>query len=119
MDKKQATNWKIPELGLDAFLMLVFEEKVVEEGKHSYFKKPEKHHVLVKIGNDTMKMRPGDTFKTEKGELVYRELRTWMGYSITGDWTMPWLVAASVVITIGATWYFIDKFKASPWMKEQ
>ncbi|VAX15298.1 hypothetical protein MNBD_NITROSPINAE01-988 [hydrothermal vent metagenome] len=117
MKDKQATSWKVPELGLDAFLMLVIEKEFLVEGKDSYFKKPEKYHLLVKIGDDTMQMRPGDRFKTEKGELVYRELRTWMGYSITGDWTMPWLVAASVIITVGATWYFVDKFNASPWMK--
>lgn len=118
MNTKQATNWKVPAFGLDAFLMLVMDDDPFAEGKHFHFKKPEKHHVLVKVGNDTMKMKPGDRFKTEKGEFVYRELRTWMGYSMTGDWTLPWLVAAGIIITIGATWYFVDKFNATPWLKE-
>ncbi|MGK7346483.1 MAG: cytochrome c biogenesis protein ResB [Candidatus Nitrospinota bacterium M3_3B_026] len=118
-EKRQAIPWEIPGAGLKVFTMLVVDEPVIASGKVSRFRPPEKHHVIARVGDETKRMKPGDRLELPGGTLVYRELRTWMGYGIYSDWTLPWLFAACAVAAVSLGWYFWDKFAASPWMREE
>lgn len=118
-DTGQAKEWEVPGYKIKVWTMLMLDEAVVDPGKASVFKKPEKSHAFVRVGEDTMKMGLGDKFNLPGGVLVYKELRTWMGYRIFSDWTLPWLIAASVVAVLSVSWYFVEKFMSSPWLSEE
>lgn len=118
-EKAQAVPWKTPDSDIEILTMLRFEEKILDPDEMSMFRKPKKHHVFVTAEGEAKKMRPGDRLELPEGTLVYRELRTWMGYSIYNDWTMPWLIASCLLAAGSAGWYFWEKFSATPWMKNK
>jgi len=39
-----------------------------------------------------------------------------MGYTVFSDWTLPWLVVASLVAAAGLAWHFASRFAARSWM---
>lgn len=74
---------------------LIIEEELLDPAVAGEFRKPERHKVRVALAGATAELRPGDALETPGGRLVYMGLRTWMGYQVFADWTLPWLVAAA------------------------
>ncbi|MBI5752286.1 MAG: cytochrome c biogenesis protein ResB [Hydrogenophilales bacterium] len=57
-------------------------------------------------GGTRFELKPGETARLPGGSLRFDELRTWMGYSIFYDPTLPWLFAVAVTGVGGLAWHY-------------
>jgi hypothetical protein len=57
---------------------------------------------------------PGGTLDLGNGTLRYDELRTWMGYRVTYDATLPWLLAAALLAAFALAWHYTQRFFFGP-----
>jgi cytochrome c biogenesis protein len=117
-DKEQTKVWKAPG-GIEVMTKLLFDEVIIDPEKPSSFRLPEDKTVFVRVGGKSKKMKPGDSInfvEIPKGRLVYREMRTWMGYFIFNDWTAPWMLASCGVAVVGLLWHYIGTFSQVSWL---
>lgn len=113
----QPAVWTPPGLGRSIEIKLRVEEVILDPVKASEFRLPRQHALLVRTGEETREMRPGGRLELAEGTLVYEGLRTWMGYTVSYDWTLPWLLAACIVAILSMAWHFWSKFAAQPWLE--
>lgn len=59
--------------------------------------------------NRRFDLKPGETARLPQGSLRFDELRTWMGYDIFYDPTLPWLFAVAVTAVGGLAWHYWRK----------
>lgn len=76
---------------------------------------PEVHALAVRTGGTSVTLRPGESHRFTEGTLRYEGLRMWMGYTVSYDWTMPWLLAACALAVAALAWHFAAKFRRHPW----
>jgi cytochrome c biogenesis protein len=50
-----------------------------------------------------------------EGRIHYLGLKSWMGYRVDYDPTRPWLLAACLLAVLSITWFFLNKFRRTPW----
>jgi cytochrome c biogenesis protein len=112
---RQALEWEPPGSGLTLWTGLQFDEVILDPGKPSEFRLPREHLVVVRLGDRRWEMRPGERLRLTGGTLEYRGLRTWMGYTVFYDWTLPWLFAACALAAGSLAWHFWRKFASRPW----
>lgn len=74
---------------------LFVEEPVLDPAVSSTFRTPTEHHLRLESGGRTASVRLGESLELGGGRVVYAALRTWMGYKVVADWTLPFLAAAS------------------------
>ena len=116
--KEQSKNWKAPG-GMEIRTQLLFDEVILDPDKPSGFRLPKDKRVRVQAGSKTVEMKPGDSIKLDeipKGTLVYREMRTWMGYFIFYDWTTTWMLASCGVAVIGLSLHYFGRFGRTSWL---
>ena len=106
-------------LGVVKQAMLELPEGMISPDTHSRFRLPEAHKLILRVGEVRHEMQPGDILVLDGGTVEYRELRTWMGYLVFYDWTIPWLLAACVLAIGSLGWHFWGKFAAKPWMRPE
>lgn len=111
----QATTWRPTGSTEDIWLMLPFKEELIPADRASQFRLPVDRRLVVRRGDARWELQPGERLKLPDGMMEYQELRTWMGYQVYYDWTVPWLLAASVVAVLSLAWYFWRKFAVRPW----
>lgn len=112
---RQAREWQLPGTAIQAWTMLQFDEIILDPAKPSAFRLPQRHSVVVRIGDLRRELQAGEAIDLPQGRLVYHGLRTWMGYKVFYDWTLSWLLAACL-LTVGAmAVHFWRKFAARPW----
>lgn len=114
---KQAQEWSLPGAEVKIWTMLQFDEVIIDPAKPSEFRLPKTHKLVVRIGDERREMVPGDRYELDKGTLVYEGLRSWMGYTVFYDWTIPWLLASCVVAVASLGWHFWSKFASRPWLE--
>lgn len=112
---RQALEWVLPGTDITAWTMLQFDEVILDPEKPSFFRLPEKHLVVMRIGEQRWELVPGQSIELPQGRLEYQGLRSWMGYSVFSDWTIYWLLAASALAVGALGWHFWRKFAARPW----
>lgn len=56
--------------------------------------------------NRRFDLKPGQTARLPQGSLRFDELRTWMGYGIFYDPTLPWLFVVAVTAVGGLAWHY-------------
>ena len=112
----QAQEWTPPGADAKLWLMLKFDEMLLDPERHSQFRLPQRHTLIVREGARRVELAPGGGMDLAQGTLVYEGLTTWMGYTVFSDWTLPWLVVASLVATAGLAWHFASRFAARSWM---
>lgn len=112
---RQALDWVLPGTQIKAWTMLQFDEIILDPDKPSVFRLPEKHHVVMRIGEQRWQLLPGQAIDLPEGRLEYQGLRAWMGYTVFSDWTIPWLLSASLLAVGSLGWYFWRKFATHPW----
>ena len=116
--KEQSKVWKAPG-GMEIMTKLLFDEVIIDPQKPSGFRLPKDKSLFVQAGSKSMEMKPGDSFKLDelpKGTLVYREMRTWMGYSIFYDWTTTWMLASCGVALAGLLMHYYGRFTKASWL---
>jgi hypothetical protein len=111
----QALDWVLPGSAVRIWTMLQFDEVLLDPDSPSEFHLPSRHRLVVRVGEERRELHPGDRYLLPEGELVYRGLSTWMGYTVFSDWTMPWLLAACALAVASLAWHFWRKFAAQPW----
>lgn len=111
----QAQEWTLPG-NLKVWAMLQIDEVILDPEKASRFRPPEKHRLVLRIGDDDRhELRPGGRVALPQGVLVYEGLRAWMGYTVFSDWTLPWLLASCALAVLSLSLHFWRKFAARPW----
>jgi cytochrome c biogenesis protein len=114
---KQALSWTPPGGKTPVWIMLQFDEVILDPKKPSEFRLPSTHQMIVRIGEERHEIKPGESIKLPEGVLEYAGLRSWMGYNIFYDFTLPWLLIAGVFAVCSMAVYFWGKFSDRPWDK--
>lgn len=113
--ESQAATWRPAGSREDIWLMLPFKEDLIPADRASQFRLPDNRTLVVRRGDARWELQPGERLTLSDGIMEYQELRTWMGYQVYYDWTVPWLLAASVVAVLSLAWHFWRKFAVRPW----
>ncbi|RZI42135.1 hypothetical protein EGT07_15565 [Herbaspirillum sp. HC18] len=116
--ENQAKTWRPPGAGEDVWVMLDIGETIVPADRPSKFRLPENRRIVVRHKEARWTLQPGEEVALPDGVLQYRELRTWMGYKVFYDWTIPWMLASCAVAVLSMSWYFWRKFASTPWNKD-
>lgn len=111
----QALTWR-PAGAKDAiWVMLEVDEPLIPADRHSRFRLPDKQNIVLRYRDNRLELQPGERLELAGGVLEYREMRTWMGYRLYYDWTIPWMLAACALAVASLSWHFWKKFSARPW----
>lgn len=112
---RQAREWTLPGTAISLWTMLEFDEEILSPDRASEFRLPNRHKVIVRIGEQRHELQPGQSIELKEGRLVYIGLRSWMGYTVFYDWTIHWLLLAGALTVLALGWHFWKKFAAKPW----
>lgn len=115
----QATTWRPAGISADIWIMLTVPEDLIPNDRPSRFRLPDDKKIIVRHRDVRYEMQPGERIELRDGILEYRELRTWMGYRVFYDWTIPWMLAACAVAVMSMAWHFWRKFASTPWNAEK
>lgn len=113
---RQAREWTLPD-GTAAWAMLAIDETLIDPAANARFRMPTSHRLVLEIGGVRHELAPGDRVTTASGSLVYEGLRTWMGYRVFYDPTLPWLLAASLVAALSLGWHLVAGWRRRPWQQ--
>ena len=115
-DSQQARNWRPAGSAGDIWLMLDIDEKLIPADRPSRFRLPEREKLVLRYGDERFELRRGERLALADGVVEYRGLRTWMGYTVFYDWTIPWMLASCVLAVASLVWHFWAKFARTPWL---
>ena len=111
----QAQTWRPAGSQTDLWVMLQVDENLIPPDRPSKFRLPDNRTLVLRREDTRYELQPGDKIVLPDGTLEYRELRTWMGYRVFYDWTIPWMLAACGVAILSMGWHFWGKFASRPW----
>jgi cytochrome c biogenesis protein len=98
--------------GIDAWIMIFLEDapKYVPGTRLDDLGTAElAHHLILRMGDTRVELRPGTHLDLPGGRLHYVRLSSWMGYRIVKDPTEPWIVA-TVLVGIGSLlWFYAQR----------
>jgi cytochrome c biogenesis protein len=114
-EHKQAIEWVPPNSKTPLWVMLQFDEVILDPAQPSEFRLPSSHLIVVRAGEERYELKPGERVRLAEGALEYRGLHSWMGYTVFYDFTLPWLLAACLLAVLSLGWHFWSKFSARPW----
>jgi len=106
---RQSREWTLPD-GRRAWLMLDIGETLIDPDAADHFRLPEHARLVVRLDGQRFELAPGERVAIGGGELVYLGLRTWMGYRVSHDPALPWLLAAALLATAALAWHYLRKF---------
>jgi cytochrome c biogenesis protein len=114
---KQAQQWQLPGLPEPVWAMLQFEGDLIPLDREGEFRLPDDYKVVVRYGEQRWELNPADSKAVDLpgGQLRYVGLTTWMGYLVTWDATIPWLLLASTIAVLALSWHFWQKYSRRPW----
>ena len=106
-DWKQVNRWITP-AGTEVEVELALPQMPVENGAWTFDNRKSAGSTLLKLRwrNDAVELRSGQSAALPSGTLRFDNLRTWMGYRVTFDPLLPWLLATGLVGVGGLAWYF-------------
>lgn len=111
----QAREWTPPGTQLRLWTMLEFKEIILAPDRPSVFRPPREHTLVLRLGDRRWELVPGASIELPEGRIEYLGLRSWMGYTVFYDWTIPWLLAACLAAIGALGAHFWNKFAAKPW----
>jgi cytochrome c biogenesis protein len=110
---RQSGEWHLPD-GRRVWVMLQFDETLIDPNAPAAFRLPEKHRLVVRLEPLRAELAPGESIELEGGTLRYDGLRTWMGYRVSYDPTLPWLLAAALLAAFSLAWHYARRFFVRP-----
>lgn len=116
-EHNQALDWTLPGTTQQLWTQLQFDEVLLDPQRPSQFRVPKDHLLVMRVGEQRYELRPGQSIDFQDGRLTYKELRTWMGFAVFYDWTLPWLFAAGMVAVLSLGWHYWRKYAAKPWLQ--
>lgn len=108
---RQSREWHLPD-GRAVWVMLLTDESLIDPQKSTRFALPSQHRLVVRVGEQRAELVPGQRLALPGGTLVYEGLRTWMGYRVAYDPTLPWLLVAALLSALSLGWHYVLKFRA-------
>ncbi len=112
---EQARQWPLPGSKRDVWILLDFDETILDPSQPSAFRLPDRYKVIVRAGERRAELEPGEFIDLPEGRLELVDLRTWMGYNVFYDWTLPWLAATATLAVLSLGWHFAAKFQRKAW----
>ena len=105
----QSREWPLPD-GRMAWVMLDFDEALIDPATAGRFKLPTQHQLVLRLGEQREVLQPGERVAVPGGHITYLGLRTWMGYRISGDPLLPWLLGTALAGTAALAWHYLRRF---------
>lgn len=106
---RQSIEWSLPD-GRRAWVLLQTDETLIDPARAGRFELPRRHTLVVRLEPQRHELQPGQSVELGGGTLSYLGLRSWMGYRITYDPTLPWLLAASLLAAFALAWHYTQRF---------
>ncbi|MGD9832668.1 MAG: hypothetical protein AB7U92_07950, partial [Piscinibacter sp.] len=106
---RQSIEWSLPD-GRRAWVLLQSDETLIDPARASRFELPRRHTLVLRMDPQRHELQPGQGVDLGGGTLTYLGLRSWMGYRITYDPTLPWLLAASLLAAFALAWHYTQRF---------
>lgn len=107
---RQSREWSLPD-GRPVWVMLQFDETLIDARAASTFKLPGRHTLVVRLGEQRLELAPGQSWTVAGGTLTYVGLRTWMGYRIAYDPTLLALLVTALVAALAMATHYLLKFR--------
>lgn len=108
---QQSREWMLPD-GRSAWVMLDTDERLLDPATATRFELPQQHRLVLRLGEQRAELQPGEAVDIGGGRLAYLGLRSWMGYRITHDPLLPWLLGTAMASTLALAWHYRRKFRA-------
>lgn len=106
---RQSLEWSLPD-GRKLWVLLQTDETLIDPARASRFELPRRHTLVVRMDPRRHELQPGQSVDLGGGTLTYVGLRSWMGYRVTYDPTLPWLLAAAVLAAFALAWHYTQRF---------
>lgn len=106
---RQSSDWQLPD-GRGVWVQLQFDQTLIDPTKNASFRLPDPHRLVLRMGALRAELAPGASVELDGGTLVYEGLRSWMGYRVSYDWTLPWLLAAALLAALALAWHYTQRF---------
>jgi len=106
---RQSREWTLPD-GRVAWVLLQIDETLIDPAAAARFRMPEQHRLVLRMDPMRAELRPGQSVQIEGGTLTYVGLRSWMGYRVSYDPTLPWLLAAALLAALSLAWHYTQRF---------
>lgn len=107
----QSRRWTLPG-GPEVWVQLEVDETLIDPARADHFRLPAAPRLVLRSGTLRAVLAPGQSVALPGGTLAFESLRTWMGYRITFDPTLPWLLAASLVACFALGWHYASKLRS-------
>jgi cytochrome c biogenesis protein len=114
---RQSREWTPPGATRPLWLLLEFDEVILTPGARSRFRPPKAHTLVLREAERRFELQPGGRVELTQGTLHYLGLGSWMGYTVSYDWTRPWLIATSLVALFALGWHLWRRFFTRPWLQ--
>jgi cytochrome c biogenesis protein len=111
---RQARAWTLPD-GTAAWTLLAIDETLIDPNAAARFRLPSTHRLVLEVAGVRHELSPGDRLPLAGGTLIYEGLRTWMGYRVFYDPTLPWLLAAALLAALSLGWHLVAGWRRRPW----
>jgi cytochrome c biogenesis protein len=113
--ERQQLSWSPPGSTIELDTRLDIEERVVDVEGRWRLAVPGRHALVVQAGPERATLRPGESHRFAEGTLHYVGLRLWMGYTVSHDWTIPWMLASALVAALALAWHYATRFRRESW----
>lgn len=111
----QALEWNLSGVKQKLWTELQFDEVIHDPATSWDFRIPDQHKLVFRIDGSRYELVPGEFIDLPEGRLKYKELGSWMGFIVHSDWTLIWLIAASLSAVINLGWHYYSKYSEKPW----
>lgn len=116
---RQTTEWRVPGTEVDLWSMLHFDEQILSTERMSQFRLPNDHLIIMRYKGERKIMKPGDSLQLPGGELQYQALTTWKGFAVKYDWTIPYMLALSLIAVGALAAHYWSKYNKRPWLAHE
>ncbi|MCB1888249.1 MAG: hypothetical protein KDH20_11640 [Rhodocyclaceae bacterium] len=111
----QTNELQLGDAGGNVWMLLDFDEVILDPARKSEFRLPTDYQLIVRDGDARHELSTGNAVSLKGVTLRFEGLRTWMGYNVFYDWTLPWLAATSALAVLSLGWHFVGKFRLKAW----
>lgn len=67
--------------------------------------------LLLRVHDQRIQLHPGESINIPGGRLTYTQLGSWVGYRISYDPTMPWLIASVIGGVASLLWFYAIRLR--------
>jgi cytochrome c biogenesis protein len=106
---RQSREWTLPD-GRQAWVLLQTDETLIDPARAASFRRPERHTLVLRMDPLRHELAPGQSVRIEGGTLTYHGLATWMGYRVSHDPTLPWMLAAALLAALALGTHYVLRF---------